>query len=99
MYSNCSPQRDERNLGNRMKDTATKVTTIRMNSRMRKKLEAKARVHQRTLSDQIKYYAFLGMVAEENPDLPLSMIKDILEAREELRQGTMEPYEWGVVKK
>lgn len=81
-----------------MKDTASGITTIRMNSRMRKKLEAKARAHHRSLSDQIKYYTFLGMTAEENPNLPLSMIKDILEAREELRQGIKEPYEWGVVK-
>ncbi len=76
----------------------TGVTTIRMNSKMRKKLEAKAKAHQRSLSDQIKYYTFLGMVAEENPDLPLNMIRDILEAREELRQGMKGLYEWGVVK-
>lgn len=81
-----------------MKSSAMGVTTIRMDPRMRKKLEAKARAHQRSLSDQIKYYTFLGMIAEENPDLPLSIIKDILEAREELRQGIKEPYEWGVVK-
>jgi hypothetical protein len=81
------PKGDRPDLRGTMKKTTGAITTIWINSRMRKKLEAKARAHQRSLSDQIKHYIILGLVAEENQDLPLSMIKDILEAREELRRG------------
>ena len=60
---------------------------------MLKTLRARARATKRSISDLIKYYTFIGMVGEENPDLPLSMIEGILEAREELAQ----PYQWGVL--
>ena len=61
-------------------------------------LQARAKASRRTLSEQLKYYTYLGMVAADNPDLPLSMIEGILEAREEFKAGLGHPYEWGVVR-
>ena len=61
-------------------------------------LQARAKASRRTLSEQLKYYTYLGMVAADNPDLPLSMIEGILEAREEFKAGLGKPYEWGVIK-
>jgi len=58
-------------------------------------LRARARASRRSLSDQLKYYAHLGIVAKENPDLPLSVIEGILEGLEESRTGLVEPYRWG----
>ena len=46
----------------------------------------------------MKYYAHLGMIAADNPDLPLAMIEGILEAQEEMKADLGKPYEWGVVK-
>ena len=46
---------------------------------------------------QRKHYARLALIAEDNPDLPLSMIQGILEAQAELRAGLGEPYQWGVM--
>lgn len=60
-------------------------------------LRARAKANRRTLSDQLKFYAHLGMIAADNPDLPLDMIEGILEAREEFKAGLGQPYEWGVV--
>lgn len=60
-------------------------------------IEARARAQGRSVSGQIKYYARLGMIATDNPDLPLSMIEGILEAREELKAGLGQPYQWGIV--
>ncbi|MBF0133141.1 MAG: hypothetical protein HQL75_11215 [Magnetococcales bacterium] len=40
-------------------------------------------VFHRSLPKQIEYWSRIGKIAEENPDLPYSMIKDILLAREE----------------
>src|SRR3989338_4285680 len=59
---------------------------------------ARARASRRPLSEQLKYYTYLGMVAADNPDLPLSMIEGILEAREEFKAGLGKPYEWGVIR-
>jgi hypothetical protein len=39
----------------------------------------------------------LARIAEDNPDLPLSMIAGILEAQAEERAGADEPYPWGVL--
>jgi hypothetical protein len=60
-------------------------------------LEARARAQDRSLSGQLKHYAKLALIAEDNPDLPLSMIQGILEARAELKAGLAQPYQWGVV--
>jgi hypothetical protein len=60
-------------------------------------LRARATAHKRSFSDQLKYYAHVGMIAEDNPDLPLSMIQGILEAQAELEAGLGQPYQWGVI--
>ncbi len=62
-----------------------------------KVIDVRAKASGRSLSEQIKYYARLGMIAADNPDLPLSLIEGILEAREELRAGFGQPYQWGVI--
>jgi hypothetical protein len=40
-------------------------------------------VHHRSLPKQIEYWSQIGRIAEENPDLPFALIRDILVAREE----------------
>jgi hypothetical protein len=60
-------------------------------------IAARASAQDRSLSGQIKHYARLGMIAEDNPDLPLALIAGILEAREELKAGLGHPYRWGVL--
>jgi hypothetical protein len=65
--------------------------------RLLKMIEAHASAESRSLSGQIKHYALLGLVASENPDLPLSMIEDILVAQAESQAGLGQPYRWGVI--
>jgi hypothetical protein len=60
-------------------------------------LQARAEANDRSLSGQLKHYARLAVVAEDNPDLPLSMIQGILEAQAELHAGLGQPYHWGVI--
>lgn len=74
------------------------VTTLRIEDTVRRRIQARARANRRSVSDQMKYYLFLGIVAEENPDLPLVFIKDLLEAKEEAKAGLAVPYQWGVLK-
>ena len=54
-----------------------------------------AQAKHRSVPKQIEYWARLGKVAEENPDLPMSFIKDILIGRAQLRSGQKTPYAFG----
>jgi hypothetical protein len=76
---------------------ANSVLPIRLDAGLKKRLTAKARASGRTVSEQVRYYALLAMITEENPDLPLSMIQDILEGMEQAKQGLLEPYPWGAM--
>lgn len=60
-------------------------------------IQAKASAEDRSVSGQIKHYVRIGLIAEDNPDLPISMIKDILAAQEESKAGLGQPYRWGVL--
>ncbi len=60
-------------------------------------LQARATAGDRSLSGQIKHYARLAVIAEDNPDLPMVMIQGILEAQAELKAGLGQPYQWGVI--
>jgi len=64
--------------------------------RMLRTIEAHARAESRSVSGQLKHYARIGLIAQQNPDLPLGMIGDILVAQEESRAGLGEPYDWGL---
>ncbi len=59
-------------------------------------IAARASAQSRSMSGQLKHYARLGLIAEDNPDLPLSFIEGILEARAELNAGLGQPYQWGL---
>jgi len=62
-------------------------------------LVARAQAQDRSLSGQLKRYARLGLIAEDNPDLPLSLIEGILEAQAELKGGLGQPYQFGVLER
>jgi len=42
-----------------------------------------AHIQHRSLPKQIEYWSRIGKIAEENPDLPFAMIRDILIADQE----------------
>ena len=60
-------------------------------------VEARAASGERSLGGQIKHYVRLAAIAEDNPDLPMSMIQGILEGQAELKAGLAQPYQWGVI--
>lgn len=67
-----------------------------VNVKLSDELVAEAKRHgavqHRSLPKQIEYWSRIGKIAEANPDLPYSMIRDILIAREE---GAEEEYRFG----
>jgi hypothetical protein len=62
-----------------------------------KLLQARAAAQSRSVSGQLKHYARLALIAEDNPDLPMSMIQGILEGQAEIKAGLAQPYQWGVI--
>jgi hypothetical protein len=79
-------------------DTPISIRFGKDDSPMIRTLRARARASKRSLSEQIKYYAHLGLVAKDNPDLPMAFIEGALEGLEESRAGLAVPYQWGVLK-
>jgi len=54
-----------------------------------------AKITRRSMAGQVEYWAFIGKIAEDNPDLSYSVIKDILLGREQLREGLGTKYVFG----
>ena len=54
-----------------------------------------AKAMHRSVVEQIEYWARLGKVAEENPDLPIPMLQDMLVSLEELKAGNVSVYQFG----
>lgn len=53
-----------------------------------------AKLNLRTVPKQIEYWYRLGKLAEENPDLPLTFIKDALEGKQEVDRGETSAFEF-----
>ena len=54
-----------------------------------------AAVFSRSVPKQIEHWVKIGRIAEENPDLPYSFIKDILISLEEMKNEKPVPYQFG----
>jgi hypothetical protein len=71
---------------------ATMAVNVKLSEALVEQAKCYGRVQHRSVPKQIEYWSQIGKVAEENPDLPFSMIRDILvagqeEAAEEYRFG------------
>jgi hypothetical protein len=54
-----------------------------------------AGINCRSVPKQIEYWFKIGKIAEENPDLPFSLVKEILLARDEADAGETTDYKFG----
>jgi hypothetical protein len=54
-----------------------------------------SKVTRRSMAGQIEYWAFIGKIAEDNPDLSFLVIKDILLGRQQLKEGLGTEYIFG----
>ncbi len=53
------------------------------------------KAQHRSPPKQIEYWARIGKIADENPDLPLSFIKGVLLGIEERKAGEISEYTFG----
>ena len=59
------------------------AVNVKISDRLVAEAKRYGAIYRRSLPKQIEYWSMIGKIAEENPDLPFTMIRDILIAREE----------------
>jgi hypothetical protein len=73
----------------------TMATAVKVSDELFEKAKIKSKVYKRSIAGQIEYWAKIGQLIEENPDLPLPFIQDILEGKEQIKAGQGTPYVFG----
>lgn len=68
---------------------------VRISDKLVKEAKIQSKVDNRSLTRQIEYWAKIGKIAEENPDLPFALVKDILIGLEQLDSGLGVEYKIG----
>jgi len=70
------------------------ATAVRVSEDLDAAARKFSRIDHRSVAGQIEHWARLGKYAEENPDLPYTLIKEILVGLEELDQGEKTEYKF-----
>jgi hypothetical protein len=70
-------------------------TAVRISDKLMNEAKIFAKVKNRSMTGQIEYWAKIGKIAEDNPDLPYNLIKEILIGLEELEAGKGTDYKFG----
>lgn len=68
---------------------------VKISEHIVNKATIRARAMNRSMAGQIEYWANIGQIAEDNPDLPYSLIKNILISLEESKANQLEEYKFG----
>ena len=71
------------------------ATAVRVSEDLMDDAKKFSRIDHRSVACQIEHWARMGKCAEENPDLPYSLIKEILIGLDELDQGEKTEYKFG----
>ena len=67
-------------------------TVIRVSDDLATVAKARSEAEHRSMTGQIEYWAKIGRIAEDNPDLPYTFIKESIIALEEIDAGLGEKY-------
>ena len=70
-------------------------TAIKISDKIANEAKISAKVTRRSMAGQVEYWAYIGKIAEDNPDLSFSIINDILLGREQLKEGLGTTYLFG----
>ena len=70
-------------------------TAVKISDDLATKAKIKSKIFKRSIAGQIEYWASIGQMIEENPDLPLPFIQEILIAKEQIKAGLGTPYVFG----
>ena len=70
-------------------------TAVKISDDLVTKAKIKSKIFKRSIAGQIEYWASIGQIIEENPDLPLPFIQEILIGKEQVKAGLGTPYVFG----
>lgn len=70
-------------------------TAVKISDELVAKAKIKSKVFKRSIAGQIEYWAKIGQIVEDNPNLPLPMIQDILVGKEQIKSGQGTLYVFG----
>ena len=68
---------------------------VRISDKLVDEAKIQSRVENRSITGQIEYWAKIGKIAEENPNLPYNLLKEILLGLEQLKSGLGTEYKFG----
>lgn len=68
------------------------AATIKLSNELINEARRYGEVYSRSVPKQIEYWSRIGKIAEENPDLSYSFIKDILLAMQDVKDKQTSPY-------
>ncbi len=71
------------------------TTAVRVSDKLLREARLRGKLDNRSIKGQIEHWAMIGKCAEENPDLPYNLIKDILLGVAELDEGASSEYIFG----
>ena len=72
-------------------------TAVKISDDLFEKASIKSKVFKRSVARQVEYWAIIGQMIEENPDLPLPFIQNLLKGKEQIKAGLGTPYVFGEV--
>ena len=70
-------------------------TAVKISDDLVAKAKIKAKVFKRSVAGQIEYWAKIGQIVEDNPELPRPLIQDLLIGKEQIKLGQGTPYVFG----
>lgn len=68
-------------------------TSVRLDDEFVSDVKVHAEAEMRSVPKQIEYWAKIGKIMTENPDLPYSFVQEALIAYEEVKLGKVKRYE------
>ncbi len=71
------------------------ATAVKVSDDLFEKAKIKSKIFKRSIAGQIEYWAKIGQIIEENPEVPLPFIQDILVGKEQIKAGQGTPYVFG----
>jgi len=69
-------------------------TAVRISDDLIKSARKVSKIENRSLTGQIEYWAKIGQIAEENPELSYKLIREILLGLEDFRSGDFSEYQF-----
>ena len=70
------------------------ATAVRISDDLLKLARKMSKIENRSVTGQIEYWAKIGKIAEENPEMPYSLIKELLLGLHELESGDFSEYQF-----